>query len=94
MPAATLTRTAKTGTGRTRAARAAGDRLNRGSGRLSDRVGERLKIICGRAGWLRDLEPNYLPAERRRQSRRVPGAQVVAVRFCVRRERAEHRGGL
>jgi len=94
MPAATLTRTAKAGTGRAGAAGAARNRLNRRSRRLPDCVRERLKIIRGRAGWLSDLEPHDLPAEWRRQSGRVPGTQVVAVRFGVRRERAEHGGGL
>ena len=92
MTAATLTRTAKTRAGRVRAARAARDRLHGGSGGLADGVGERLKIICRRAGGLGDLEPHDLPAERRGESRRVPRAQVVAVRLGVGRERPEHRG--
>ena len=94
MSAATLTRTAKAGAGRAAsrigAARAARDRLDGRAGGLADGVGERLKIICRRAGGLGDLKPHDLPAERRRESGRMPGAQVVAVRLGVGRERPEH----
>jgi len=94
MAAATLARATKSWT--RRAARTARDRLGvkSGASRLPDRVRERLKIIRRWAYRLRDLQPDDLPAQWRSQPCGVPGAQVVAVRFGVGRERAEHRGGL
>jgi hypothetical protein len=65
-----------------------GDRRPRS---LSNRIGERLEIVWSRAGRLGEVEPDDLPAEGRRQPSRMPGAQVVAMRLGVRRERAEHR---
>jgi len=93
MPAATLARTAKTGTRAGRSACAARDRLrvNGRPRRLTHSVRQRLKIIRCRAGRLGDLQPDDIPAERRGEPCRVPGAQVVAMRLGVGRERAEHR---
>jgi len=94
MAAATLARATKSRT--RRATRTARDRLrvNSGASRLPDRVRQRLKIIRRRADRLGDLQPDDLPAQWRRQPGRVPGAQVVTVRFGIGRERAEHSGGL
>ncbi len=67
--------------------------MSRSSG-LPNRVRERLKVIRRWTDRLGDLQPDDLPAQRRSQPCRVPGAQVVAVRFGVGRERAEHGGRL
>jgi len=59
--------------------------------RLADGVRQRFKIVGRRPRRLSDLEPDHVPAQRGSEAGRVPGAQVVAMRLGVRRERPEYR---
>ena len=58
--------------------------------RLADGVRQSFKIVGRRPRRLGDLEPHNVPAQRGGQASRVPGAQVVAMRLSVGRERTEH----
>ncbi len=64
-------------------------------GRFTDRVGQRLQVVGRRLqrGGIRD-QPDDLPAPRRDEAICVLAAQVVAVRFGIGGERADHRGGV
>lgn len=62
------------------------------TGRLANGVGERFEVIDAGIGELGvDVEPHHLPAPRRGQPVGVSVAQVIGVRFRVRRERSDDR---
>ena len=54
-------------------------------------VRQRFEVVVGRCQRVRvRRKPDHLPAARRGEPLAVPGAQVVAVRLGVRRQRTEH----
>lgn len=64
-------------------------------GGLPHGIGQRQEVIrIGRLRLFRDGEPQHFPSSRNRQTVRVIGAEVITVRFGVKRERAKDRSGI
>ncbi|GAA1345450.1 hypothetical protein GCM10009611_22030 [Arthrobacter roseus] len=64
-------------------------------GGFSHGIGQRKEVIrIGRLRLFRDGEPQHFPSARNRQTVRMFGTEIIAMRFSVKRERTKDRSGI